>query len=96
MERGNVMDVTAGLAAFAADLTYDSLPSEIRERAKMFILDATGVMLGGVALHETNGDRHLKQFMEDMGPPGEATIVGYQQRTTPMLAAFANGNLSQT
>jgi len=90
------MDVTARLAAFAADLTYDSLPSEIRERAKMFILDAVGVMLGGVALHEANGDRHLSQFMEDMGPPGEATIVGYQQRTTPMLAAFANGNLSQT
>ena len=96
MERGNVMDVTARLAAFAADLTYGSLSSEIQERAKMFILDAAGVMLGGVALHEANGDKHLSQFMEDMGPPGEASIVGYQQRTTPMLAAFANGNLSQT
>ena len=33
------MDVTQHLASFAAGLTYDNLPSELRQRAKMFVLD---------------------------------------------------------
>ena len=90
------MDVTQRLAGFAAGLTYDSLPSDLRQRAKMFVLDAVGIMLGGVAFHEANGNRHLGRFIEELGPEGDASIVGYRRRTTPLMAAFANGNLSQT
>jgi len=61
----------------------------------MLLLDAVGVMLGGVALHEANGDQHLQQFLHDMAPEGDGTIVGYRRQTSAAMCAFANGVLAQ-
>ena len=87
------MNLTARLAAFVAGLTYDDLDDSLRERARFFLLDALGVMLGGAAFHQANGERHLTHYLDALAPPGDATIVGSQRRTTPLMAAFANGVL---
>ena len=89
------MNLTRRLAELAAGLRYDDLPADIRLRGRMFLLDGIGVMLGGVALHNANGDRFLERYLDDMAPDGTGTIVGYERRTTPAMCAFANGVLSQ-
>jgi 2-methylcitrate dehydratase PrpD len=89
------MNLTRRLAELAAGLRYDDLPADIRLRGRMLLLDAVGVMLGGVAFHHANGDRFLARYLEDMAPVGTGTVVGYERRTTPAMCAFANGVLSQ-
>jgi len=89
------LDVTAQLAAFAANLTYDDLPEEVRHRARMFVLDGLGVMLGAVTFAEQDEDYCLDHYLELAAPPGRGTIVGSRRRTNPMMAAFANGTRSE-
>ena len=36
--------VTRELARFAAEISYDALPAEVRERVKAFTLDLVGIM----------------------------------------------------
>lgn len=89
------IEVTRTLAAFAAGLRYDDLPEEVRNRARKFVLDGIGVMLGAVAFAERDGDRCLQRYLDAAATPGPATIAGMGRKTTPMMAAFANGNLSE-
>ena len=86
---------TAQLAAFAANLTYEDLPEEVRHRSRMFVLDGFGVMLGAVTFAEQDGDYCLDHYLELAAPPGSGTIVGSRRRTNPMMAAFANGTRSE-
>ena len=37
--------VTRELARFAAEISYDALPAEVRERVKAFALDLVGITL---------------------------------------------------
>ena len=39
--------LTKKLSEFAFDFSYDDLPSEVTEQAKLFILDTLGCALGG-------------------------------------------------
>ena len=71
------------------------LPEEVRNRARMFVLDGMGVMLGAVAFAERDGDRCLERYLEAAATPGPATVAGMGRKTTPMMAAFANGSLSE-
>ncbi len=90
------MDVTAKLAVFAADLTYDSIPEDVRERSRIFVFDGISVMLAAAAFYRDNDDRMLADYLETAAPAdGTATVVGYGMRTSPMMAAFANGTLSE-
>ena len=89
------MEVTAQLAAYAADLAHHHLSEEVRNRTRMFVLDGLGVMLGAVAFAERDGDRCLDRYLELAAPPGAGTVVGSRLKTTPMMAAFANGTLSE-
>lgn len=89
------MDVTARLAEFATKLSYRKIPADVKELVKFFLLDAVGIMLGAAAFLRRNGDRCLETYLKAVGPPGDATVVGYGIKTTPMMAAFANGTTSE-
>jgi 2-methylcitrate dehydratase PrpD len=89
------IDVTRRLAAFCAQLTFDQLPDVVRDRAAMFLLDAVGVMLGAVPFNRHNHQSALERFLAANAPPGPASVLGLGLRTTPMLAAFANGTHSE-
>ncbi|MBI4189398.1 MAG: MmgE/PrpD family protein [Betaproteobacteria bacterium] len=89
------MDVTSQLGTFAAGLTYADLPPDVRERCRMSFLDAIGIMLGAADFAKRDGDRCLETYLEGMAPPGKATVLGYGIRTTPLMAAFANGTLME-
>ena len=87
------MDVTSHLAAFAARISYDMLPKDVREQSRMFLLDAVGIGLGAVDFFKRNGERSLERYLKAVAIPGTATVLGYGVRTVPDLAAFANGTL---
>ena len=94
-EGATTIPVTRQLADFAAGLGHDDLPEEVRYRTRLFVLDGISVMLGAVAFARGNGDHCLENYLEMTAPPGAATIVGMKRTTTPMMAAFANGTMSE-
>ena len=89
------MGVTAQLGAFAAGLTYGDLPADVRERCRMSVLDGIGIMLGAADFAARTDDRTLKQYLDTTAAPGPATVLGHAIRTTPLMAAFANGTQSE-
>lgn len=88
-------EVTTQLAAFTAGLRYHTIPQDVRERARMFLLDFLGVTLGAAAFLARIGDRRLVRYVEATAPRGNCTFLGTGVRTTPTGAAFANGTLGE-
>jgi 2-methylcitrate dehydratase PrpD len=89
------MQVTKPLATFAAGLTYRSLPADVRDWARIFLLDFAGVALGAAHFFARNGDRLMRRYLDSVASRGPCTVIGYGVRTTPDLAAFANGTLAE-
>lgn len=89
------MQVTKPLAAFAANLNYRSLPADVRDWARIFLLDFAGVALGAAHFFARNGDRLMRRYLDSVAVRGPCTVIGYGVRTTPDLAAFANGTLAE-
>src|SRR5919106_165241 len=78
------------LATFAADLRFEEIPPEVRERAKHLILDALGI-----ALASTRRDfaRRALAGLEALGDRGEVPAIGFGTRLTARDAATLNGIL---
>ena len=89
------MEVTARLGAFAAGLESGDLPQDVRDRCRMSLLDGIGIMLGAADFAARNGDRTLARYLETNAPPGPSSVLGHDIRTTPLMAAFANGTQSE-
>lgn len=89
------MVVTQPLAAFAAGSTYRTIPPDVRDRARIFLLDFAGVALGAAHFFARNGDRLMRRYLDSVAARGPCTVLGYGVRTTPDLAAFANGTLAE-
>jgi 2-methylcitrate dehydratase PrpD len=89
------MEVTKPLAAFAAGLSYNTLPADVRDWARIFLLDFVSVALGAAHFFKRNGDRLMERYLDFAAPRGPCTVLGYGVRTTPDLAAFANGTLAE-
>lgn len=86
------IDVTPRLASFADGLSYEGLPPDVVERGRMFLLDGAAVMVAAAAYARENDDRMLVSYLEAVAPPdGPSTVIGHGIRTSPMMAAFANG-----
>ena len=86
------IDVTPRLASFAANLSYEALPPDVVERGRMFLLDGAAVMVAAAGYARENDDRMLVRYLEAAAPAdGPSTVVGHGIRTSPMMAAFANG-----
>lgn len=81
--------VTGRLAAFAAGLSYDQLPSTTIRVAKRMLLDCLGTTLAGSALGA--GVPELLELIRRSGGTGEAGIIGTDLRVAAHLAALANG-----
>ena len=75
------------LASFCADLRWDVLPPEARERTKELVLDLIGVALRGSAAESS---RAVQAFVATQ-PRGEANVLGTGLATGASWAALANG-----
>lgn len=89
------MDVTARLAEFAADLRYNAVPVDVCDSSRVFLLDFLGVTLGAADFLERNGDHLLQRYVDAVASAGPCTVFGNRVRTTPSIAAFANGTLGE-
>jgi 2-methylcitrate dehydratase PrpD len=80
--------LTARLAAYSAGTDFAALPADVVDRAKRVILDELGCMVLGATMP---AGEHMRSFVAGQGAAGRATVVGGRQRTSPALAALANG-----
>ncbi|MCS0497776.1 MmgE/PrpD family protein [Ancylobacter sp. MQZ15Z-1] len=80
-------DVTATVAAFAAELRYEDVAAPVLHRIKLHLLDAIGCAVAGSDLDIS---RSARAVASRMGSGGASRVFGTQERFTPIAAAFAN------
>lgn len=84
--------ITSKLSEFVANLSYDALPVEVRERTKFLILDHIGI-----ALRARQEGVSVPSLLAALGPlgfvGGHNRVIGDQVRYTAPGAAFFNGVL---
>ena len=81
-------DTLAGRQAqWIADLSYDNIPEDVRERAKLLLLDFLGVARRGASLPQVAPARAL---LADLDTAPQSSVVG-GGKATAAYAAFANG-----
>src|ERR1041385_8039749 len=74
------------LADYAAGLRYEDLDAATIEKVKSHVIDTLGC---GISALDERPVRVCRQIAE--GVQGAATIIGSTRKTSPDLAAFANG-----
>jgi aconitate decarboxylase len=79
---------TRALAEFAAQLTYEKIPTPVVERIKLCLLDTFGCGLFGSTL---TWSAMVADFANEMGGKGESTVWGRDYRVPASNAALANG-----
>ena len=80
------------LAAFAANIAYESLPSEAVIALKQVVLDTLGTAVAATTLGA--GCRELVAVIRGMGGTAESTIIGFGDRVPAAQAAYVNGGLA--
>jgi 2-methylcitrate dehydratase len=76
------------LSAYASALRFEELPREVVHQAKRLIADTLGCALGGYASAPAKIARDIAGTVTSSQP---ATVMVSGERTSPDLAAFANG-----
>ena len=82
------MYLTEKFARLVVNAAYADLPSRAVEKAKECILDCIGVAIAGSA-EPVRGP--LQHYLNAIGGPEEATIVGLGRKTSMTNAALVNG-----
>ena len=82
------MAITKQFVSFITDTFFDDVPGEVVQRAKELFLDTLGVTVAGVGTPSAEG---VREYVSLEGGGQLATVLGTELRTTPSLAALANG-----
>jgi 2-methylcitrate dehydratase PrpD len=82
---------TRAIAEHAAGLRFEDLPSVAVDRAKVAILDTIGVTLAGSSL---DTGAMIQRYVDGVAAAEQATVFAASRRTSPELAALANGVLA--
>lgn len=81
------MGATEQLAGFAAGLTADRLPDEVRDKVLLHTLDQVGAQVVGAGMR---WNAIVREYALDSSPDGPAAVVAADRRLIPEWAAFAN------
>jgi 2-methylcitrate dehydratase PrpD len=84
-------EYTGELVEFLHGISADNLPADVLDRARYFLLDYLSVAIRG-SLEESA--RCVQRMVARIGSVGCATLIGTAIRTSPALAALANGTSS--
>lgn len=77
------------VASWVVSTRFENLPREVVTAVNIFITDHFGVVLGGTGKESS---RILFQLARGWSPAhGTSTMIGFQQKSTPVLAALVNG-----
>ena len=79
--------ITATMARWASDLTFDAIGEKAVHEAKRFLLDSLGCAFGGFRQEDA---RIAMEVLDETGGTGPATILGSGKRTDPVTASLAN------
>lgn len=79
-------------AEWITSLTYDDIPAEVRDRAKLLMLDYLGVARLGLTLPQVKPATYL---LEALGTRPEATVLGGGKAAAP-YAAYANATFGHS
>jgi 2-methylcitrate dehydratase PrpD len=82
------MDGDSLAARFVVETRWDTLPLEVRNKARMCLMDNLAATISGA---RTRVSRIAAQFASSRMPGDEATIVLHGAKATTAGAAFANG-----
>ena len=82
------MSVTEELAQHIASANFDAMPPEAVEAAKVVILDGLAVTLAG---SQETAAQIVTDYAREMGGNPQCSIFGHRFKTSPPMAAFANG-----
>ena len=82
------MSTTEVLADNIANATYESMPLEAVEAAKVVILDGLAVTLAG---SREQAAQIVTDYAMEMGGHPVCTVFGHGFKTSPPMAAFVNG-----
>src|SRR4051812_31549737 len=86
VSEGRERPLAERLAAYAHDLRYEDLDAATIERVKTLVIDTIGCGMGAWDERPVRACRDIA-----LSATGPATVIGTNRRTTPELAAFANG-----
>jgi len=87
--------LTRQLSEFVARTSYDDLPSDVTELAKLFILDTVGCALGGRAQAKEEVS-WVTAFAAAQSAGGQSTVFGEAGKTSAVTAALTNGAMAHT
>jgi len=85
--------ISERLSEYITTLSFDDLPADVIEKAKLHFLDFIGICLASTrmpwskAAVEVTNEQHCK---------GESSIIGFEECTSAINAAFANGVLAHS
>src|SRR5258705_1361888 len=87
---------TATLAAYVANLKFEDIPQEVRERAKALTLDFLGSAIR--ARRDAESTPSLLKMLEALAldGTGQSTVFGDAKTWTPAVAALLNGALGHS
>jgi aconitate decarboxylase len=92
-EHGNMENVhTRRIAGFVSGLTYQEIPTEVRERIKLLMLDSLGCAIYGANLEWC---RILRATLEKLDATRTTSIWGTNARLSSDHAALVNGTQVQ-
>ncbi len=80
--------ILQNLSDYAVGLSYDDLPQEVIDRAKHIVVDTVGCVLGAA---QSPPAVIARQAASEVTSAAPATVLVSGQKTSPDLAAFANG-----
>jgi len=83
---------TRGIAEFVSGLSHEAIPSEVRERAKLLILDSLGCALYGAHLPWC---RILQRTLSKLDRSRASAVWGTKHKLSAPHAALANGTQVQ-
>lgn len=79
------------LAAFAAEVRFDTLPADVVAKAKLHLLDLLGVALAGSSM---DFGEKVWRAIGAMGGAPTCTAIGFPERMPDVWAALVNGTLA--
>jgi aconitate decarboxylase len=82
------MSTTEELSHLISQAEFSSLPPEVVDVAKTVILDGLAVTLAGSV---EPAARIIAEYVQEMGGNNQCSVFGQGFKTSPVMAAFANG-----
>ena len=86
------MEYTRKLAEFCAGIGWETLPDEVRQKAKLCILDFFANVYGSLRLGAVS---RVASYIRSLGGPESATALGCGFKTGIHHAAFLNGTCAE-